>query len=285
MEEIAREMGDAPRWFQLYWSTSDELVESLLARAERSGYSAIVVTLDTTLLGWRPMDLDAAYLPFLEGKGIAQYTSDPAFRAALDEPLPQTDAPRPPLRPRLFRTLLRVLRSFPGGARQGLRGGRARKAVQRFIATYSRPSLTWDDLAFLRERTKLPIVLKGILHPADARRALEHEVDAIWVSNHGGRQVDGAISPIEALPDVVSAVEGRLPVLMDGGVRGGADMIKARALGAHLVGIGRPYAYGLALAGERGVQEVIRNMKADLDLTMGLCGMSAISDITTEVLA
>jgi lactate 2-monooxygenase len=277
MEDIAAALGDTPRWFQLYWSTSNELVESFVSRAEASGCEAIAVTLDTTMLGWRTRDLDVAYLPFLRGKGIAQYTSDPVFTKLLDTPLDEV-APRPRPTPAAIGTLLQILRNYPGER------SKARDAVQRFIRIYSRPSLTWADLPFLRERTKLPIVLKGILHPEDARRAVAEGVDGIWVSNHGGRQVDGAIATIEALPGIVDAVGGEVPVLLDSGVRGGADVFKALALGARAVMIGRPFAYGLAVAGEAGVREVIQNLVADTDLTFGLAGCASIAEATRESL-
>jgi len=284
METCADAMGDAPRWFQLYWSTSDELVESLVSRAEACGCDAIVVTLDTTILGWRTRDLAMAYLPFLRGKGIAQYTSDPVFQRLIENDAGGRSTPTP--RPNLaaLGTLIQVLRNYPDRFWPALRSGRARRAVERFVEIYSRPSLTWEDLPFLRERTKLPIVLKGILHPDDARRAIDAGMDGILVSNHGGRQVDGAIATIEALPGVVEAVDGRVPVLLDSGVRGGADMFKAVALGATAVSIGRPYLWGLAVAGEAGVREVIRNLIADFDLTMGLAGCRSVSEIGPESL-
>ncbi len=283
MEACAAAMGDAPRWFQLYWSKSDALVKSLVQRAERCGCTAIVVTLDTTLLGWRSRDLDLAYLPFLRGRGIAQYTSDPVFLDSLDEPLP-ADARnvRPPVNLHTLRAVLQAARAFPEGTLASLRSGRALTAVRRFIATYSRPTLTWDDLAFLREHTRLPIVLKGILDPDDARRAVDYGVDGLIVSNHGGRQVDGAVSTIEQLPRIRDAVDGRMPLILDSGVRGGADAFKALALGATAVGIGRPYCYGLAIAGEAGVGEVIANLKADFELTMALAGCRSISEVTAE---
>jgi lactate 2-monooxygenase len=156
--------------------------------------------------------------------------------------------------------------------------------VQTFVRIYSRPSLTWDDLAFLRDRTKLPIVLKGILHPDDARRAVDEGLDGIWVSNHGGRQVDGATSTIAALPGIADAVDGRIPIVMDSGVRTGADAFKALALGATAIGIGRPYCYGLAMAGEEGVREVLDNFRADFDLTMGLAGCRSVGEIGPESL-
>ena len=244
MEEIAGAMGDAPRWFQLYWSRSDALVASLVKRAEACGCEAIVVTLDTTLLGWRCRDLDLAYLPFLEGKGIAQYTSDPVFQAML-------------------------------GADKGDR----RAASLLFMATYSNPTVTWDRLAFLREQTKLPILLKGINHPADAQAAVDAGMDGVIVSNHGGRQVDGALGSLDALPQVAAAIGGRIPVLFDSGIRSGSDIFKALALGAAGVLVGRPYVYGLAIDGQDGVASVLQNMLAELDLTLGLSGLKSIDEI------
>ncbi len=279
MEETARAMGDAPRWFQLYWSTSNELVESLVSRAERCGCSAIVLTLDTTMLGWRIRDLDLGSLPFLQGMGIAQYTSDPVFVEALQETLRQEAPPGGRITVAAVGTLLRQAGAYPGSRLANIRSGLARAAVRRFVETYSRPSLSWDDLAFLRERTQLPILLKGILHPADAVTAIEHGMSGIVVSNHGGRQVDGAIATMDALPGIVEAVAGRIPILLDSGVRSGADMFRALALGAAAVGLGRPYVWGLAAGGQEGVREVIRNMRADFDLTLGLAGVTAAREI------
>jgi lactate 2-monooxygenase len=280
METCAELLGDGPRWFQLYWSRSDELVESFVRRAEACGCSAIVVTLDTTILGWRPRDLAPAFLPFLRGKGIAQYTSDPVFRRLMAEESEDGLGSRQP-RPNLaaLRTLMQLTRRYPDRFLRTLTSGSGRAAVQRFVEIYSRPSLTWHDLPFLRERTKLPILLKGILHPDDARRAVEAGMDGVIVSNHGGRQVDGAIATIDALPAVAEVVGGRVPVLLDSGVRGGADAFKALALGATAVLLGRPYVYGLAIAGEDGVREVIQNYMADFDLTMGLAGCSSVAQI------
>ena len=281
MEDVAGLLGDSPRWFQLYWSVSNDLVESLVGRAEACGCEAIVVTLDTTVLGWRTRDLDLAYLPFLRGKGIAQYTSDPVFQRLLDEAPPGAlpgAAPRPG--PAALGTLFQLIRNYP----ERFNPGRARKAVERFIQVYSRPSLSWEDLPFLRERTKLPILLKGIVHPEDARRALDAGIDGLVVSNHGGRQVDGSIGTLDALPGVAEVIGGRIPILLDSGVRGGADVFKALALGASAVLIGRPYVYGLAIAGEAGVREVIRNFMADFDLTMGLAGSGWVEAIGRQTL-
>ncbi len=281
MEECAAAMGNAPRWFQLYWSTSDELVTSFVGRAESCGCEAIVVTLDTTMLGWRCRDLDLAYLPFALGKGIAQYTSDPVFQELL-KPAP-IERSGPPT-PTAVRSLIQATRAYPGRFASNLRSGLPLAAVREFLTIYSRPSLTWDELAWLRGLTRLPILLKGILHPDDARLAVDHRVDGVVVSNHGGRQVDGAISSLDALPGVAQAVAGRIPIVFDSGVRGGADAFKALALGATAVLIGRPYVYGLALGGEAGVREVIRNFVADFDLTLGLAGCSSISEVGPECL-
>jgi lactate 2-monooxygenase len=279
MEECATAMGGQPRWFQLYWSRSNDLVASFVQRAEKCGCAAIVVTLDTTMLGWRTRDLEIAYLPFLEGKGIAQYTSDPVFQKMLDEPDDAPDLKRK-VTLQAIRGLVRMVNHYPGkGFFRKLRSGRPVKAVRKFVATYSNPCTTWNDLQFLRSHTRLPIVLKGILHPDDARKAVDHGMDGLIVSNHGGRQVDGAIATFEALPDIVKAVNSKIPVLLDSGIRGGADAFKAIALGATAVCVGRPYVYGLALAGQQGVYEVLRNLMADFELTMGLAGCKNIQEI------
>ncbi len=279
MEDCAAEMGDAPRWFQLYWSTSDELVESFLHRAAACGCEAIVVTLDTTMLGWRPRDLDLASLPFAHGWGLGQYLRDPVFMRLARERAahaPPVDTGRPT--PAALRTLLDISRSHPGRTLDNLRSPVPRAAVQLFLDSYSRPSITWADLPWLRERTALPIVLKGVLHPDDARRALDAGVDGIVVSTHGGRQVDGSIGAAQALPDIAAAVAGRLPVLVDSGVRTGADVLKALALGADAVLIGRPWVYGLAVGGADGVRDVLRNLIAELDLTLGLTGCTSVAE-------
>ncbi len=238
LEEVAAAMGESPRWFQLYWPRDPELAASLVSRAERAGYGAVVVTLDTSMKAWAPLDLAGAYLPQLQGLGIANYLSDPVFRAALPQP-PEDDM---------------------------------QAAIGHFAMNFVNPTLTWDDLAFLREHTSLPIVLKGILHADDARQAAEAGADGIVVSNHGGRQVDGALAALDALPDAVAAVPDDFPVLFDSGVRGGADAVKALALGARAVLLGRPYPWALAVAGEEGVRHLLRCVLAELDLTLGLSG-------------
>jgi lactate 2-monooxygenase len=279
MEEIAAAMGDAPRWYQVYFSFSKELASSFVERAEACGCEAIVLTLDTTMLGWRLRDLDLAYLPFILGRGIAQYVSDPEFQRRLEgvEPAP---AGRPNVA--AIRSLYRLARAYPGSTWRNLLSPRPRAAARLFMDLFPRPSLNWDDVDFLRESTRLPILLKGILHPDDARRALDHGVDGIVVSNHGGRQVDGSLASLDALPAVVEAVDGRIPVLLDSGVRGGADVFRALALGARAVLLGRPYCYGLAIAGSDGVGEVLSNFRADFDLTLGLAGCASVADIGPE---
>ena len=241
MERVSQEMGSGPRMFQLYWSKSYELVASLVQRAEASGCDAIVVTLDTTMLGWRLRDLDQAYLPFLRGKGIAQYTSDPVFQAMLDEPEEEgLVSPKRKVNLQMLKAVFQLMQNYPGPFFQNLRSGRPLRAVRQFINLYTKPSLNWDDLPFLREQTSLPIILKGIHHPDDARRALDAGVDGLVVSNHGGRQVDGAVSTIEMLPAIKQVVGDQMPLLLDSGVRTGADVFKALALGATAVCIGRP---------------------------------------------
>jgi len=286
METCAAAMGDGIRWFQLYWSTDDQLVISFLRRAEACGCRALVVTLDTTLLGWRPRDLDLGSLPFLRGMGIAQYTSDPVFREGLSRirTEPAADSAKPPTNLFSLGARWTQIRRYPGSLLSKVRSGAPQAAVRKFLSIYSRASLTWKDLAWLREQTRLPILLKGVLSPEDARLAMEHNVSGIIVSNHGGRQVDGAVAAIDALPEVVKVTKGRLPVLFDSGIRSGADMFKALALGASAICLGRPYVYGLAIAGEQGVREVIQNILAEFDLTMALTGCATLEDVANAAL-
>jgi lactate 2-monooxygenase len=285
MEACSDVMNGAPHWFQLYWSKSNDLVASFIQRAEKCGCAAIVVTLDTTLLGWRPRDLDLGYLPFLEGKGIAQYTSDPVFEKMVEEAEPAEQL-KQKVNLQSIQALITMVNKFPGkGFLKKLRSGKPLKAIRKFVATYSNSRTTWEDLKFLRAQTKLPILLKGILHPDDALKAIDGGMDGIYVSNHGGRQVDGSISAISVLPEIVRVVNGKVPVLLDSGIRGGADAFKALALGARAVCIGRPYAYGLGIAGQQGVNEVLMNFMSDLELTMGLAGCKNISEIDRSMIA
>jgi isopentenyl diphosphate isomerase/L-lactate dehydrogenase-like FMN-dependent dehydrogenase len=249
MEDVAAANGDGRRWYQLYWPKDRDVAASLVQRAEKAGYDAVVFTLDTWQLGWRPRDLDTAYLPFLRGQGIKQYTSDPAFRSKLAA-TPEDDQ---------------------------------MAAVLQWSQIFADPELTWDDVAWLREQTSLPVVLKGVQHPDDARRAVDVGAAGIICSNHGGRQVDGAIGSLDALPGVVAAA-GDLPVLFDSGIRTGADALKALALGASAVLLARSYVYGLALGGEEGVRHVLRTFLADLDLQLGLSGHRSVGELSPSSL-
>ncbi|MGN6301019.1 MAG: alpha-hydroxy-acid oxidizing protein [Angustibacter sp.] len=287
MEDVAAASA-GPRWFQLYWSNRDELAESFVRRAEASGCEALVVTLDTHTLGWRPRDLDLGYLPFAHGLGIAQYTADPVFSELVAERV-KAGSSSEQVRERptaaAVAALLSIARHHPGSTRANLRSPVPRAAVETFLDVFSRPSLTWGELAWLRERTRLPIVLKGIQHADDAARALDAGVDGVWVSNHGGRQVDGALASLAALPGVVERVAGRVPVVFDSGVRSGADALIALALGADAVGVGRPWVSGLALAGEAGVTAVLEHLVAELELTMALAGCASLADVRRELLS
>jgi lactate 2-monooxygenase len=250
IEEVANSAANAALWFQLYWGKNPELTASMLQRAERAGYKALVVTLDTSMLAWRERDLQHAYLPFILGQGLANYFSDPVFRALLPEPPERNPVP----------------------------------AIQLWGSLFSNAALTWGDIPFLRQHTRLPILLKGILHAADAAHALEAGVDAIIVSNHGGRQVDGAVAALDALPAIVKEVNDRIPVLFDSGIRRGADVFKVLALGARAVLLGRPYMWGLAVAGEQGVRDVVLNLLADLDLTLALSGHASCRTLDPSAL-
>jgi lactate 2-monooxygenase len=290
MEQVTTAMDavspGASRWFQLYWSSSNELVASLIERAERSGCEAIAVTLDTHVLGWRPRDLDLGYLPFSRGRGIAQYTSDPVFQRLVRERVAAGGTrPRTALTPATIASFASILRRHPGTLRENLRSPEPLAAIETFLDVFADPALTWADLAFLRQRTSLPIVLKGVLHPADAERAVDTGMDAVQVSTHGGRQIDGEIAALDALPAIVDRLDGRLPVLFDSGIRSGADAVIALALGARAVGIGRPYVYALAVGGEPGVQELLRNIIAELDITLGLAGVERVADLSPDVLS
>jgi lactate 2-monooxygenase len=248
MEEVAASMGGTPGLFQLYTPTERELAKSFVHRAEKAGFKAIVVTLDTWLPGWRPRDLSTSNFPMLRGHCLANYTSDPVFRSRLVSAPEQDMAAVVALWARLF----------------------------------GQP-FTWDDLRWLRSITDLPLIVKGICHPDDARRAKDFGVDAIYCSNHGGRQANGGLPALDCLPEVVGAAGG-LPVLFDSGVRSGADVVKAVALGATAVGVGRPYAYGLALGGAEGIVHVLRSILAEADLIMAVDGYPSVADLNPQCL-
>ena len=250
LEEVAETLGDTPRWFQLYWPSDDDFTKSLLSRAEDAGYGAIVVTLDTRILAWRPRDLRNAYLPFFRGDSIANYLSDPVFRAGLEKP-PEEDL---------------------------------QAAVFRWMSMFAYSSTTWESLAFLRDATDLPIVLKGIVHPDDAARAVEAGMDGIIVSNHGGRQVDGSIATLDALIPIKRSVPPEFPVLVDSGIRTGADVMKAMALGASAVLLGRPYIWALGVGGQDGVKQLLRSFLADVDLTLALSGYTSFDQVDPSAL-
>jgi isopentenyl diphosphate isomerase/L-lactate dehydrogenase-like FMN-dependent dehydrogenase len=244
-------MGDAPRWFQLYWVNERDVVRSLVTRAEAAGYAAIVVTVDTLTLGWRPRDLRNAYLPFLRGEGCAQYFTDPVFRAMLAKP-PEED---------LLTAAATMLTTFPN------------------------LGLTWDDLGWLREQTALPLLIKGVLTAEDALLARTAGIDGVIVSNHGGRQVDGAVASLDALIEVREALGPDATILVDGGIRRGVDVLKAAALGADAVLVGRPYAYGLAAGGQEGVEQVLTHLWAETDLTLALAGGRSVRELDRAFVA
>ena len=248
LEDVAAQFGGTPGFFQLYTPTDRDLAASLVSRAEAAGYRGIVVTLDTWLTGWRPRDLAASNFPQLRGHCLANYFTDPVFRALLGQD-PADD-------------------------------------VATTIGTWARlfgNPLTWDDLPWLRSLTTLPLLVKGICHPDDARRAKDGGVDGIYCSTHGGRQADGGLPALDCLPAVVDAADG-LPVLFDSGIRSGADVIKALALGATAVAIGRPYAYGLAIGGTDGIVHVLRSILAEADLIMAVDGYPTLADLTRDSL-
>ncbi|MDZ4709215.1 MAG: alpha-hydroxy-acid oxidizing protein [Saprospiraceae bacterium] len=276
MEEIAKVLNGSPWFFQLYVSKSDELVLSFIRRAEQAGARGIVITLDTTMLGWRPRDLNLGSLPFLEGRGIAQYTSDAVFNKLMKDLV--KDQSKKKINIQSISNLIRLARRLPGPWISNLKGD-ALDAIRLFTQIYSRPDLNWDTIAWIKSATRLPIILKGIQHPQDALKSLQLDIDAIYVSNHGGRQVDGAVGSLDALVEIKEVVKNNIPVLFDSGIRCGADIAKALALGASMAGIGRPYTYALALDGARGVESLIQNFVAELELTMALAGAKSISEL------
>jgi lactate 2-monooxygenase len=239
--EAVAAAADGPRWFQLYWPSNRDLALSFVQRAEAAGFSAVVVTVDTWTLAWRPRDLQEGFLPFLTGAGLANYLTDPVFTGLLAQP--------------------------PDAGPEA-----AAATVQTWAGLFGNPALTWADLAWLTRHTSLPVLVKGITHAVDARAAVEAGVDGIVVSNHGGRQVDNARAALDALVDIVDAVGDRTTVLFDSGIRSGAHVVVALALGAEAVLVGRPWVYGLALDGQAGVEHVLRGLLAELEITLALAG-------------
>ncbi|WP_339322436.1 alpha-hydroxy-acid oxidizing protein [Paenibacillus sp. FSL W8-0194] len=250
MEEVAEAMGDAVKWFQLYPPKDHELTKSFLKRAEAAGFKAIVVTVDSTLLGWRETDLRNAYLPFLTGQGMGNYFSDPVFCSKLKESPDKN----------------------------------VKEAALKALEEGNNTCFTWKELEYIREQTRLPLLIKGITHPDDALLALEHGVDGIIVSNHGGRQLDGAVATLDALPSISESIQGKIPIIMDSGIRRGADILKAIALGATAVLVGRPYAYALAVAGQSGVEEVIKHLMAETELQLAISGRSRIEEVDQSLI-
>ncbi|MFC6011186.1 alpha-hydroxy-acid oxidizing protein [Nocardia lasii] len=245
LEEVRPHAGDTPSFFQLYTPKNRELAESLVRRAEAAGYAGITVTLDTWVPGWRPRDLASGNFPQLRGHVLKNYTSDPVFQRMVG-----SDDPK--------------------------------MIVLHWISTFGN-SLTWDDLTWLRSLTDLPLILKGISHPEDARKAIDFGADGIYCSNHGGRQANGGLSALETLPAVVAACDDRVPVLFDSGVRSGADVVKALGLGASMVGLGRPYVYALALGGVRGLVHLLRGYAAEADLLMAVNGYRDVAAVRENI--
>lgn len=285
MEVVADALGGTKFWYQLYWSNVDALAKSLVQRAEKAGAKVLVVTLDTHAMGWRCMDLDEGFLPFALGQGIAQYTSDPVFlQLAADRIKAGKGSAAPAQRPTFSAlwSLASVVGHYPGRLWDKLFSPLPQAAVHSFLDVFPCPHLTWKDLAKLREWTSLPIVLKGIQCAEDARTALEHGVDGIGVSNHGGRQVDGGVAALDSLEEISREVGGKVPIIFDSGIRNGADVFKALALGANAVLIGRPWLFGLAIDGAQGARDVMARIAGELDLTMGLAGVAGVREINRD---
>jgi isopentenyl diphosphate isomerase/L-lactate dehydrogenase-like FMN-dependent dehydrogenase len=241
IEEIAKAGRNCPKWFQLYWTNNKSISYSMVGRAEKAGYKAIVLTIDTPMIGWRETDMKNRYSPLKEGYGKANYVTDDVFLSTLTDDHDDT-------------------------------------VIREILNNIHHPTLNWQDVAELKKQTSLPILLKGILHPSDARKAMEAGTDGIIVSNHGGRQLDGVISSIDALPAVVKEVKGQLPVLLDSGIRRGADVVKALGLGADAVLLGRQYVYGLAAAGQAGVEQVLANFIQETKISLALAGVNDIQE-------
>ncbi|MGM8365757.1 alpha-hydroxy-acid oxidizing protein [Virgibacillus sp. W0181] len=242
IEEVSKAVPDSPKWFQLYWSNNEAITFSMAKRAENLGYEAIVLTVDTFMFGWREKDMGNRFSPLKEGFGKANYETDEVFLKHLSE-----------------------------------EGDTA--IIKSILENIYHPSLNWEHVKRLKEQSNLPILLKGILHPENAREAIANGIDGIIVSNHGGRQLDGVISSIETLPAIAEAVAGKIPILLDSGIRRGTDVVKAIALGADAVLIGRPYVYGLALDGQNGVGKVLEQFIQQTKVSISLAGATSINDV------
>lgn len=274
VEEITKVLGTSPRWFQLYWNKETRIVKSFVERAENSGCSAIVLTVDTTIPGWRTSDLESGFLPFLVGKGIAQYVSDPVFME-LASKISVERQPGQRITLSLLKNVMAMNRNLPGGFLQNLRSKRAIKSIRFFSETFPHAFLNWDHVDQIKQWTNLPVVIKGIQHREDAVEAIRRGADGVWISNHGGRQVDGAIGSFDAFKQIQGSGLEPVPLFFDSGIRSGADAAKAVMQGAGLCGIGRLFLCGLALNGVKGAVEVIQNTVAELETTLTLCGASS----------
>lgn len=246
-ESVAEQLDETPRWAQFYLTTDDAITASFIERVENAGYDGIMVTVDTPYTGWRTRLQATGQIPMSEQHGVANFFEDPAFRDRLERP-PESDPER---------------------------------AIDEMREISKYPELTWRELKALTNRTSVPVFVKGVLHPADARRAVEF-ADGIVVSNHGGRQIDGEVGALEMLPAIADAVGNAGDIVFDSGIRSGADVLKAIALGADAVGLGRPYIFALAAGGEEGVRELLKNVHAEFDLTLALAGFESPASVTGD---
>ncbi|EFI70077.1 hydroxyacid oxidase 1 [Lysinibacillus fusiformis ZC1] len=242
LEEVAQAAPSATKWFQLYWSTNEEIAFSMAARAEEAGFEAIVLTVDTVMLGWREEDVRNQFSPLKLGYARGNYMNDPVFTASLPDD------------------------SFES-------------YVQGVLQNVFHPTLNWEHVRELKKRTNLPILLKGILHPEDAKLAIDNGINGIIVSNHGGRQLDGVIGSLDALPAIAKVVNRQIPIILDSGVYRGMDALKALSLGADAVAIGRPFVYGLALEGQQGVEKVMTNLYDELKVSIALAGATSVKGL------
>jgi lactate 2-monooxygenase len=274
------------RWFQLYWPkpSAEEFTASLLQRAHDNGYKVLVVTLDTFMIGWRPHDLDESYLPFIWGQGCQVGFSDPVFNRLFDEEQARDTRSVAEKVAEIWQILKRP-GSIGGAAKVLTHASVIKKALFFTNLIASGTYRNWDQLATLKSLWKGPIVLKGIQTVEDARRAVQYGMQGIVVSNHGGRQLDGAIASLDALAEIAADEEVKssgLTILFDSGIRTGSDVLKALALGAKAVLVGRPYAYGLAMGGEEGVKHVLDCLLADTDSSLANLGKTSLAELCRD---